>query len=597
MASFAVAIGGVTGVSLYTNRTPDLAQSLKRIQRRYSDCINPDNQKGVFDELNLDEFEAEIKQILKDAKQADDTVIGKANLFAIGDVHADYATYIKLVFAAGLIDRNGVVIESAWDSSVCKFMNRLFHINPKGKSKKLVNLGDIITSDGRRYPKAAENGLKAYLFILSLQEQAKNKGLEVINIVGNHEQDFLFSGKDTKMTESLIKVNGGFTLGQQLAIQQALKEDIENGRFQLALGENKRNLFFTHAGLEKVVLVESVKQILTNRGIEIPEELQQKKEYTIIGKNKIYVRVSGYGDLQKGDDLPVRIIAPKIKTKDLYRIMNTYNITPEDISEHMNAKFKYDVSRDFFREENTDNIERDPLYASGAMVKVKNGFTPVATTNDRQSTPPAFLIEGSPSPYVPYAPTSTSVMWTNKKLFRSYLGSKANLEGIKPYKMLNFVGHHPRFFLKKLLPGDGAIAKLGNTFVVDYGGGFEVFINPNKGIRDMKGLQGAGLIAIDDQNVFSIEYNYDKKDFERYDETGVRLPSNNERIQSLAEISQVVPVNPLGMIHKQNVPTQPNMMHSSSNGSIIRRLAEQTINFALSQGINPSNALVPRSRL
>lgn len=90
-----------------------------------------------------------------------------ARIFAIGDLHGDYTTFMILLTKAGIVDKNG---------------------NWIGKNTILVQIGDVLDSKVRVMDGKDDGGeIKIFKKLFDLHNQSHNHGGKVVFIVGNHE--------------------------------------------------------------------------------------------------------------------------------------------------------------------------------------------------------------------------------------------------------------------------------------------------------------------------------------------------------------------------------------------------------------------------
>ena len=109
-------------------------------------------------------------------------------IFAIGDIHGDFTTFITLLYNAKIIDRNG---------------------NWSAGRTMLVQIGDILDSKVRVPDGKDDAGeIKIFRKLFDLHNQAQHHGGKVIIIVGNHEM-MNFIGDFSYVSEKGKKVFGG----------------------------------------------------------------------------------------------------------------------------------------------------------------------------------------------------------------------------------------------------------------------------------------------------------------------------------------------------------------------------------------------------
>jgi len=145
-----------------------------------------------------------------------------ADIYALSDVHADYARLANLLAAAKLI--SGIPTDPA-------------KVDWTGGKSILVVTGDLIDK--------WKDSLKVIALIRALQQNAGAKGGRVIVTMGNHEAEFLANSAGSKTLEFENELKGARLIPADVA-----KCVGETGQFlcQLPIAARINDWFFCHAG-------------------------------------------------------------------------------------------------------------------------------------------------------------------------------------------------------------------------------------------------------------------------------------------------------------------------------------------------------------
>jgi len=140
----------------------------------------------------------------------------------IGDVHADYETFINILKKSGMIDEN---------------------LNWSGKKTNLVIIGDLVDGKSRSGKWKGDSDINVVKLIEKLMKQAKEKSGEVIVLLGNHEfmnirGNFSYSG------DKGIKELGGLK-GRLKYFNSTFKDFAKKCYLAVKIGD----WVFCHAGI------------------------------------------------------------------------------------------------------------------------------------------------------------------------------------------------------------------------------------------------------------------------------------------------------------------------------------------------------------
>jgi hypothetical protein len=139
------------------------------------------------------------------------------DIFAIGDVHADYDRLVNLLCTAGIVERN----TGAWI----------------GGRAVLVFTGDLIDK--------GPHSLQVIRLISSLRIAAALKGGQVVTLMGNHEAEFLADPTEKKVRDFAQDLSGAGLTPQQVA---ACRGDVGQFLCSLPFGARVDDWFFSHGG-------------------------------------------------------------------------------------------------------------------------------------------------------------------------------------------------------------------------------------------------------------------------------------------------------------------------------------------------------------
>jgi hypothetical protein len=190
------------------------------------------------------------------------------------DVHGRLDLFLQNLYVAGLIDNSG---------------------NWCGDKKTAVLLGDLIHIG----PFSTET----LIYTRALQEQAKEVGGKFEVLLGNHEHCLLNN----------VIVRGISNVYQTEPIKKIILENIRKGNTTVAYADDDKNIFCTHAGVEKEILKWAIRDISPIRNIN----------------------PSVSSRLSKGK---------KVSSEEISIIMRDNNIKLSDVAKWMNIRMKEDLS-------------------------------------------------------------------------------------------------------------------------------------------------------------------------------------------------------------------------------------------------------------
>ncbi|MBZ5635194.1 MAG: metallophosphoesterase [Acidobacteriia bacterium] len=143
------------------------------------------------------------------------------DIFAIGDVHADYHRLLKLLVAAKIVERPANPETVRWIA---------------GKAV-LVFTGDLIDK--------GPHSLQVVRLAASLRKAAAASGGQVITLMGNHEAEFLADPTEKKVRDFAQDLRGAGLMPTDVA---ACREDVGQLLCSLPFGVRVRDWFFSHGG-------------------------------------------------------------------------------------------------------------------------------------------------------------------------------------------------------------------------------------------------------------------------------------------------------------------------------------------------------------
>jgi len=143
------------------------------------------------------------------------------DIFAIGDVHGDYARLVKLLAAAKIIEHSSSPETVKWTA---------------GKAV-LVFTGDLIDK--------GPHSLQVVRLAASLRKAAARSGGQVITLMGNHEAEFLANPTEKKVKDFAQDIRGAGLMPKEVA---ACREDVGQFLCSLPFGARVDDWFFSHGG-------------------------------------------------------------------------------------------------------------------------------------------------------------------------------------------------------------------------------------------------------------------------------------------------------------------------------------------------------------
>jgi hypothetical protein len=139
------------------------------------------------------------------------------DIFAIGDVHGDYDRLIRLLCAAGMVERD----TGAWI----------------GGRAILVFTGDLIDK--------GPHSLKVIQLVSSLRNAASLQGGQVVILMGNHEAEFLADPTEKKVRDFAQDLRGAGLMPADVA---ACRGEVGQFLCSLSFGARVGDWFFSHGG-------------------------------------------------------------------------------------------------------------------------------------------------------------------------------------------------------------------------------------------------------------------------------------------------------------------------------------------------------------
>ena len=267
-----------------------LKEALSRIINNYDTDIKEYLYGDNFDMSNYnlnplslpDSIDYIVKQSLKRCKHTKEN----EKYVVVGDVHGNLKSFARCLYAANVIDDNG---------------------NWSGNDRILIQLGDVI--DRGKF------SWQSVLYLKTLQQQARLTNGNVIRILGNHEHTLLVGmSRDT-----------GPSLCNENFLRRILREDILQNDILLTYADNDLNILFSHAGLEKKMLL----YILCKLGFE--------QDIFTLKQNPFNLSESG-----------------ELKSGLIYNFMKSKNLDIEKISAFLNLTLEKDTS--------LNKLTANPLY-------------------------------------------------------------------------------------------------------------------------------------------------------------------------------------------------------------------------------------------
>jgi hypothetical protein len=148
------------------------------------------------------------------------------DVFAIGDVHADYDRLVNLLTAAKIIEHP--VGQEAVTPDAVKWI--------AGKAV-LVFTGDLIDK--------GPHSLQVIRLAASLRKASAGSGGQVITLMGNHEAEFLADPTERKVKDFAQDLRGAGLIPAEVA---ACREDVGKFLCSLPFGARVDDWFFSHGG-------------------------------------------------------------------------------------------------------------------------------------------------------------------------------------------------------------------------------------------------------------------------------------------------------------------------------------------------------------
>ena len=148
------------------------------------------------------------------------------DIFAIGDVHGDYARLVKLLAAAKIIERPANA--EAADPDAVRWI--------AGKAV-LVFTGDLVDK--------GSHSLKVVQLTAALRKAAAGSGGQVITLMGNHEAEFLADPTEKKVKDFAQDIRDAGLVTKEVA---ACRGDVGQFLCSLPFGARVDDWFFSHGG-------------------------------------------------------------------------------------------------------------------------------------------------------------------------------------------------------------------------------------------------------------------------------------------------------------------------------------------------------------
>lgn len=226
--------------------------------------------------------------------------IDKNNVYCFGDIHAQLDLFVQNLYIAGLIDSHGNLIA-----------------NP---NKRIIQVGDTINKGPYH--------IETVVYLRHLEEQAKERGLEWITLLGNHELKVV--NRLLQQPNEQMDKNAYHTI-----LAKMLQADMLSNRIVLTHAKETDKLFACHGGLPKETLIKSI--LMMTKHPQYKQKLEKnKKRFTEIYK-LLLKKHQGLSDEMNQSSL--QKLNQITSSEYIYSLMEDANIQLSDISKWMNKTF------------------------------------------------------------------------------------------------------------------------------------------------------------------------------------------------------------------------------------------------------------------